>query len=159
MMVRHLKPGERLEGHLDVPFPQPNPDWVWVACDPEPQAVLYGCDMQGIAQLVALRSLPGAPNTVVVTLFCEVMRDLKQRGYKGMMTFLDSAAPAEIKMGRMIKRLGGTVGELKTGWFAAAPIPERHRRRVKGRVEEQPAMPENISDALRWVLEARPRIQ
>lgn len=124
-IVRRMNPWERLPEALRLNYPQINPEWCWVL-DGERgiEAVCYGADMHGIAQIMMIKTLEGTARHSLLLLLRGVVADLRERGYTMLMTWLSATRPAELKLARVFQRLGGKL-VAESGYFAVATLRER----------------------------------
>lgn len=125
LLARKMNPWEKLPDELRLNFPKLDPDWIWVVDGHDgPVAALYGADLHGFAYLARLAVLPKAPSSVLVLLFRKMVSDLRERGYGSFMCWLSATRVPEMKLARLIQRLGGGLSA-ESGWFGAARIDGR----------------------------------
>ena len=129
MLARQLNPWEvkSLPEALRLPFPSIRPEWTWVVDSPAIGgvcAILYAGDLHGMAYLARLAALPTAPPSALTLLFRQAFSDLRSRGYSTIMCWLSISQCTEVKLARIIQRLGGGLAP-ESGWFAAARIDGR----------------------------------
>ena len=87
--------------------------WVWVA---ETYGKLVGVIMaspvHGIAMVWRLQTLPDQPFSVLAKLLRTFIADIRQRGYSGYMTLLNTNVDKQQKLANIVERTGGkSIGE------------------------------------------------
>ena len=89
------------------------PEWAWVVeCDayPAPFAIIVASQAHSwlvLYRILAISPLPpGVPLTWFMEALPQVFAEARLRGCVGFMTFLADNQPAEVKMARIITRLG-----------------------------------------------------
>ena|SRR5208283_1337761 len=109
LIVRLLQEPESLPESFEAGFDQLgqlDPQWVWVA---ERRGQIVGCIVaspcHGVALIWRLYSKTGAD--CLLPMCRRFMADCRKRGVKGYMTFVDLNIPAQSKLQRLLKRLGG----------------------------------------------------
>lgn len=120
--VRHPRAGEvpaELMTGLDM-FPI-DTDWQWVLIhDGQVKAQLLAVKAHGLLFIMRLTSLPDAPYGWAVKLFRQVMKDAKEAGLIGFMTFLADQNPQEVKLMKIVQRLGGIMIPQSGVWAAGS---------------------------------------
>lgn len=110
--VRHLYKDEPLPqfGHGIPTSPLQQNEWIWIAeMYNDPVGILVACPMQGIAFLMRIYAIKGAPKSILVGLFRKALADIYSRGYTSYATYLDESRPEEASLIRIARRAGATV--------------------------------------------------
>lgn len=107
--VRVLRAHEELPKELDVGFEHERiePEWVWVyEQDGNIKGCLWASPCHGIVHLLGIRALPDVGKGWLYTLFKRAIADVKERGYSGVMVFLEVGRPIDLKLARLAERFG-----------------------------------------------------
>jgi hypothetical protein len=107
--IRNLVKGEELPEELKTGFEHGSmPSWIWVA---EREGKIVGLVIAAPAHIVAillrLVSTPEAHPTDVRALLIQVMHDIKERGFKGYITWLDPTREIENSLLSIVEMAGG----------------------------------------------------
>lgn len=98
-----------------------DPEWQWVAVvEGRVVAQLLAVNAHGVLLMLRLTALPDAPKTWAVNLFREVMREARAMGCIGFTTFLSDSRPHEIKLMKIVQRLGGYLEPVSGAWVAGS---------------------------------------
>lgn len=121
--VRNIFAGEELpEGLKDTGTPYLDPEWAWVVCkNGETLAVIVTSFAHGWLVLWRVIALPSAPPNWFLEAMHKVFENAKKRGCLGILTMLSDEQEAEVKMARMISRMGGALVPFR-GSVAVASI-------------------------------------
>jgi hypothetical protein len=111
--VRNLRYGEELPPELDTGFNATlDRDWVWIAeSDCDIQAVLLAAPFHGCAHLGRVVARPGASTLVLTVLLRWVLRELKARGLRGFIAWLEKGEPTCERLLHAVKSAKGFVEE------------------------------------------------
>lgn len=115
MRIRHYIAGEFLpQPLLDTGVPKIDPAWAWVVTPDDselPFALILGSYAHGWLMLWRLLSVQPLPRGVARYWFLEAMPRLlenaKQQGCVGMLSLLSDTKSCEVKLARLILRIGG----------------------------------------------------
>lgn len=107
--VRTLQVGEALPTELDVGFEHAHlePRWVWVY---EDEGRIVGCVVaapcHGIVHLLVVRATAEAPKDWLLITLRQAIVDVKERGYTGVMVFIEVGRPIDLKLAKLAERFG-----------------------------------------------------
>jgi hypothetical protein len=111
--ARHLSPWESLSSELSRGLERLGEldfHWTWVASDGSRiLGVLVAAPVHGIALVLKLNMALEAPKTAIIPLLRLFLRDMKERGVKGYLTWFDPSREAEKKFIRIAQRAGETM--------------------------------------------------
>jgi len=98
-------------------------DWIWVACRGEMVVgVLEASPVHGTVMVWRLVMLKGQPFSLLAKLLRTFLREIRQRGYDGYMTLVDTSNATQSKLYKIIERTGGK--PLGTFTLVASPMPK-----------------------------------
>lgn len=96
-------------------------EWQWVAVhEGQVKAQLLAVNAHGLLLMLRLTALPDAPRGWAVRLFREVMKDARALGCIGFTTFLSDQNPQEVKLMKIVQRLGGYFEPQSGAWVAGS---------------------------------------
>jgi hypothetical protein len=106
--VRHLVFLETLPVELRSGFEavKLDPEWVWVYEHEGIKAVLICVPCHGVVHLLRISSTPDAPKTAVLTLLREARKECRERGFMGIIVFLESSTDTDMKLARIAQKFG-----------------------------------------------------
>lgn len=106
--IRNLIPGEPLAGRLKTGYEETKmPEWIWVAeRDGKAVAALVAAPAHVVVILIHLVSEDAEPMDVRA-LLVQVMKDIKERGYRGYITWVDPLAARDKALMHIIEAAGG----------------------------------------------------
>lgn len=121
--MRNLEVGETLPKSLYSGFEtlKLEPRWVWVYDDEGIKACLIAAPCHGIVHVLRVCSTPEAPKTAVLMLLRQGIRDVKARGYTGVMVFLEASTEDDMKLSRIAGKFG-MVGIKRLGFWCAGKL-------------------------------------
>jgi hypothetical protein len=108
-MIRNLKNDDQLPDSLKTGFEQGQmKDWIWVVeRDTKIVAILIAAPAHVVAILLRLLSTEDAHPLDVRTLLVTAMKEIKERGFKAYVTWLNPNRPAESALLSIIQSAGG----------------------------------------------------
>lgn len=96
-------------------------EWQWVLVhEGKVKAQMLCANAHGLLLIMRLTALPDAPPGWLVRFFREVMRDARANGCIGFTTFLSDQNPQEVKLMRIVQRLGGVMYPQTGAWVAGS---------------------------------------
>lgn len=109
LKIRNFVKGEALPEALTVGFEKGNqPDWIWVAeRDCKIVAILIAAPAHIVAILLRLASTDDAHPMDVRVLLVNAVKDIKERGFEGYVTWLSPESGTEKKLYDIIMAGGG----------------------------------------------------
>lgn len=85
-----------------------DPEWIWVMeTSSGVVAACIGCPMHGVLFLLRIAATDKAPPMWPRTLIPAILDDAKERGLKGIFTFLDLTRKEERTLARILAKAGG----------------------------------------------------
>jgi hypothetical protein len=85
-------------------------EWQWVLIvDGSVKAQMLCANAHGILLILRLIAFPDAPHGWLAAMLRHVMAEARQAGCIGFITFLSDRNPAEVKLMRIVQRMGGFV--------------------------------------------------
>ena len=98
-------------------------NWVWVACRGEMVVgVLEASPVHGTVMVWRLVMLKDQPFSLLAKLLRAFLREIRERGYDGYMTLVDTSNSVQAKLNRIIERTGGK--PMGTFTLIASPMPK-----------------------------------
>lgn len=120
LIVRNLNQGESLPSWINpamLMLPNIDTSWIWVAESRfGKEAVLIAGDLHGIALLWRLEANSQAPHNAVLQLLRQAIAQIKARGYSSFVCFLSGTEAKELKLARIIQRIGGQLIPVSGYW-------------------------------------------
>lgn len=119
--VKGIKvPDGLLEGFLTLDTVDPN--WIWFAMDQSGIiGALTAAPCHGVAMILRVKMDENAPRIALRILLRGFFHDMKERGYKGYMTWFSEDSEDEIILKRIAESNGGMVirklGVAVASWF------------------------------------------
>ena len=111
-------PVELITGFEALPLDR---QWQWVLIhDGKVKAQMLCANAHGLLLIIRLTALKDAPAGWAVRFFREVMRDARAMGCIGFTTFLSDQNPQEVKLMRIVQRLGGMLNPQTGAWVAGS---------------------------------------
>lgn len=109
LKIRNFMKGEELPDALAAGFEKGNqPEWIWVAQrDGKITAILIAAPAHIVAILLRLASTDDAEPMDVRTLLVNAIKDIKERGFEGYVTWLNPEGGMEKKLHDIIMAGGG----------------------------------------------------
>lgn len=87
-----------------------DPDWQWVVeHDGKIVAQILACYAHGITILLRMSATKDAPKSWAVVALRQLLRDCRERGCIGFMTMLEDDKKQEVKLMRIVQKLGGYI--------------------------------------------------
>lgn len=110
--VRHLDKLEPIPqfDHGIPESPLANREWIWVAYstkDDSPLAILLAAPIHNVAMLLRAYATEVAPKSIWVGLFRKSLADILSRGYTTYAVWLSPKRKHEVKLARLIEKVGG----------------------------------------------------
>ena len=107
-LVRHLEAGELLPPELRSGFESArlDRDWVWVFDDGGIKAVLVVAPAHGVCHVMRVCATHDAPKTAILRLLREARLEARDRGYVGIIVFLEASTKADMKLARIAEKFG-----------------------------------------------------
>lgn len=127
--ARQMRASDRIPPELRIGFDllgKLDTDWIWVVeRDGLIRGVLVAAPCHGVAMIYRLALVPGTHVSSLIALLRTFLRDLRGRGIRGYLTFLDPESKIQGKLKRVIERAGGQqVGNPHV--VMAAPLPKEN---------------------------------
>lgn len=109
LKIRNFVKGEELPAELSSGFEKGNqPEWIWVAeRDSKIVAILVAAPAHIVAILLRLASTDDAEPMDVRVLLVNAVKDIKDRGFEGYVTWLSPDTGVEKKLYEIIMAGGG----------------------------------------------------
>jgi hypothetical protein len=107
--IRNIVPGEALPPEFKTGFETGSmPEWIWLAeRDGKVVGMLVAAPAHIVVILLRLISTPEAHPNDVRTLLIRVMHDIKERGFKAYVTWLDPTREIENSLLEIVELSGG----------------------------------------------------
>lgn len=87
-----------------------DPEWQWIVeYDGEIVAQILACYAHGVPLILRITATKNAPKSWAVVALRQMLRDCRERGCVGFMTMLEDSKPQEVKLMRIVQKLGGYV--------------------------------------------------
>lgn len=87
-----------------------DPEWQWVVeQDGRIVAQVLACYAHGITILLRISATQDAPKSWAVVALRQVLRDCRERGCIGFLTMLEDNKKQEVKLMRIVQKIGGYV--------------------------------------------------
>ncbi len=97
--------------------------WIWVACrGAMVVGVLEASPVHGTVMVWRLVMLKDQPFSLLTKLLRTFLREIRERGYDGYMTLVDTSNTEQAKLYRIIERTGGKPVGMFT--LIASPMPK-----------------------------------
>lgn len=111
--VRNRFPGEEIpEGLIDDSL-RPlliDPDWQWlVEADGKIVAQVLACNAHGLLMFLRITATTDAPKMWAVVALRQILAECRTRGCFGFMAMLEDKRPQEVKLMRIVQKLGGYI--------------------------------------------------
>jgi hypothetical protein len=121
--VRHLESGETLPVELGsgMELLKLDKDWVWLYEDDGIKAGLIAAPAHGIVHLLRIFAVPNAPRWAILLLLREAKREVKARGYTGVIVFLEVGRDTDTKLAKIAGKFG-LVGVNRLGFWCAGSL-------------------------------------
>lgn len=111
-------PAELMTGFEVLPVDR---EWQWVLVhEGKVKAQMLTINAHGLLFIMRLVALPDAPHGWAIKLFRQVMREAKDLGLIGFMTFLADQNSQEVKLMKIVQRLGGILIPQSGVWAAGS---------------------------------------
>lgn len=125
--VRQMRASDRMPPELRMGFDllgKLDTDWIWVVEEGGLiRGVLVAAPCHGVAMIYRLALVPGTPLGSLTALLRRFLGDLRARGIRGYLTFVDPESKIQGKLKRIIERAGGQqIGAPHV--VMAAPLPK-----------------------------------
>lgn len=124
-VVRLMRPDDAIPPEFEAGFDQLgalDTSWIWVSeLQGAITGILIASPCHGVALIWKLALRPNEPVSVLFKLLRAFLKDIRQRGMRGYMTWVDPNVKTQAKLKRIIERAGGksAVGTLE---LIAAPL-------------------------------------
>ena len=106
MIDLRMIPQELLEGENWAPL-DIDPKWLWlVKEDDEVVGLLLAANCHGLALILRIKTVADAPQNTVLRLLRRFIRDIRERGCLGYVSYLDVMKPEEAALSRIAYRAG-----------------------------------------------------
>lgn len=87
-----------------------DPEWQWVAeYDGKIVGQILACYAHGVPIIIRITSTKDAPKSWAVVALRQMLKDCRARGCVAFMTMLEDSKPQEVKLMRIVQKLGGYV--------------------------------------------------